>query len=165
MKITIPDILIRPDLATNRIEGARILLAFMYRIAIKGSWGPSTGFDGVRYYIHAYDVRMLLRAFTNRPDKHLECFDHEYFRIGAMSKEMWCFDWIKKPPTISYDLQSPDHCAIVGYLLAREIGNELVTDNNTGRMPKHQKLVIKDRFTRQFFTYVALKTDEDEENE
>ena len=164
MKITIPDILIRPELQTNKVEGARVFLSFMYRCASDpGRKGPPMGFDGVRYYIHAYDVRMILRSFTNRPAKHFECFDNEYFRIGTLSEEIWCFDWIKQPPATSYDLQSAENTAIMGYLFACELMGPIVKENTTGKMMRKQPLVIKDAATRQFLAYVALKKEDDEE--
>tara|TARA_R110000772_G_scaffold251085_1_gene365983 strand:- start:325 stop:807 length:483 start_codon:yes stop_codon:yes gene_type:complete len=152
MKINTPDILIKPELADDKVEGARLLLAFMYRLAHRKH---SRGFDNVRYYIQSADVRMFLRGYVKHPSIHFLGFDTKYFRIGVANDDIWVFDWKERPPLTFYDYLTPETCATWGYIVGRGTNTIPFTEYTDGGIPKKQEQVMISAEDRKFFAFTS----------
>ena len=132
------------------IEGQKLLFAFMYRMATKGN---SKGFNKVKYYISAADLRYFLRGYILNLGEQFFDFDSQYFSVGMVTDDMWFFIWKKRPEASDYDFTQNIQCAVWGFILGKEFAGSLTEANDTRHIPKSEKQTILRHEDRRFFSY------------
>ena len=154
MKITIPKF--AEDLEN---DGIKLWLAFMLRMTRKGNNTKfGGGYTGVRYFMHVSDMRYFWRKWIMTPDKITKDV-WQHVRLGKASPQIWMFEWKYKPELVEYDFTDPELCAIWGYVIGRDVSQQLVEDmdNIKVSIPDPQDRIVTANEDKRFFQYFGLR--------
>ena len=141
------NILIPKFIEDSPHEGAKVLMAFLYRIIKRGE------FKGIRYFLDARDARAICQRYMVDPGPTFGDFT-EWVKIGKCSDTHWFIEFQEDiTETIIYSIEREELKHIWCYLVARMQGDKhIIEDWNQKGFPDREPPFLKTREDQYLFS-------------
>ena len=151
------NILIPKFIEDSPHEGAKVLMAFLYRIIKRGE------FKGIRYFLDARDARAICQRYMVDPGPTFGDYT-ESVRIGKCSDTHWFIEFQKDiTETTIYSIEREDLKQIWCYLVARMQGDKnIIQDWNQKGFPDREPPYLKIREDQYLFSTTGRPSEHNE---
>lgn len=148
------NILIPTFIQDHPHEGAKVFMAFLYRIMKHGEY------KGIRYFIDSRDVRAIVQKNMTDPGPTFGDYTHT-IRFGKCSDTHWFFEFQKEiVDTVIYEIQREELRSIWCYLVARMQGDpNIIEDWNQKGFPERTPPFLKTREDQVIFSTTGRPTE------